>query len=164
MEINQFEHGLSPPFSVDNFFKKYFWFSSFLINMYLTLNYFQNGWSDVVIIDKGNIADGTSKTGSGMCGLFRPSHERTIVQVSIQWNPIQLGNFLKADRFVKWFCAIVLTNYSGMPKSECPKSGKRWNRDIYLFEQIKFGFRSFGTSLFSSNEKKAAKLDCFIVI
>jgi hypothetical protein len=35
----------------------------------------------VVIIDKGNIADGTSKTGSGMCGLFRPSHERRIVQV-----------------------------------------------------------------------------------
>ena len=44
---------------------------------------FQNGWSDIVIIDKGNIADGTSKTGSGMCGLFRPSHERRIVQVLV---------------------------------------------------------------------------------
>ena len=33
----------------------------------------QNGWKDVVIIDKGGVADGTSKTGSGMLGLFRPS-------------------------------------------------------------------------------------------
>ena len=28
----------------------------------------QNGWKDVVIVDKGGVADGTSKTGSGMLG------------------------------------------------------------------------------------------------
>ena len=44
----------------------------------------QNGWSDVVIIDRGNIADGTSKYGSGMLGLFRPTHERKIVQDCIE--------------------------------------------------------------------------------
>ena len=44
----------------------------------------QNGWSDVVIIDRGNIADGTSKYGSGMLGLFRPTHERQIVQHCIE--------------------------------------------------------------------------------
>ena len=44
----------------------------------------QNGWKDVVIIDRGNIADGTSKYGSGMLGLFRPTHERKIVQDCIE--------------------------------------------------------------------------------
>ena len=43
----------------------------------------KKGWNDVVIIDKGNIADGTSKYGSGMLGLFRPQHERNIVQYCI---------------------------------------------------------------------------------
>merc|ERR1719147_465707 len=43
----------------------------------------QRGWSDIVIIDKGNVADGTSKYGSGMLGLFRPQHERKIVQYCI---------------------------------------------------------------------------------
>ncbi|CAB4069602.1 PDPR [Lepeophtheirus salmonis] len=43
----------------------------------------ENGWKDVLIIDKGNIADGSSKTGSGMLGLFRPKHERRIVQYCI---------------------------------------------------------------------------------
>lgn len=44
----------------------------------------ENGWQDVVIIDRGNIADGTSKSGSGMLGLFRPAHERKIVQYCIE--------------------------------------------------------------------------------
>ena len=35
----------------------------------------QHGWTDIVIIDKGNVADGTSKYGSGMLGLFRPAEE-----------------------------------------------------------------------------------------
>merc|ERR1719154_241974 len=43
----------------------------------------QRGWSDIVIIDKGGVADGTSKYGSGMLGLFRPQHERKIVQYCI---------------------------------------------------------------------------------
>jgi len=43
----------------------------------------QRGWSDIVIIDKGSVADGTSKYGSGMLGLFRPQHERKIVQYCI---------------------------------------------------------------------------------
>ena len=36
----------------------------------------QNGVKDIVIIDKGAVADGTSKTGSGLLGLFRPTQER----------------------------------------------------------------------------------------
>lgn len=32
----------------------------------------------------GNIADGTSKYGSGMLGLFRPANERHIVQYCIE--------------------------------------------------------------------------------
>ena len=43
----------------------------------------KKGWNDIVIIDKGNVADGTSKYGSGMLGLFRPQHERNIVQYCI---------------------------------------------------------------------------------
>ena len=43
----------------------------------------KKGWSDIVIIDKGSVADGTSKYGSGMLGLFRPQHERNIVQYCI---------------------------------------------------------------------------------
>jgi len=43
----------------------------------------QRGWSDIVIIDKGGVADGTSRHGSGMLGLFRPKHERAIVQYCI---------------------------------------------------------------------------------
>jgi len=43
----------------------------------------QRGWSDIVIIDKNNVADGTSRHGSGMLGLFRPQHERKIVQYCI---------------------------------------------------------------------------------
>merc|ERR1719317_1015756 len=35
----------------------------------------QRGWSDIVVIDKGSVASGTSKHGSGMLGLFRPQHE-----------------------------------------------------------------------------------------
>jgi len=43
----------------------------------------ERGWSDIVIIDKNKIADGTSRHGSGMLGLFRPQHERKIVRESI---------------------------------------------------------------------------------
>jgi len=43
----------------------------------------QHGWTDIVIIDKGNVADGTSKYGSGMLGLFRPAEERKIVKYCI---------------------------------------------------------------------------------
>ena len=43
----------------------------------------KKGWSDIVIIEKGNVAQGTSKHGSGMLGLFRPQHERKIVQYCI---------------------------------------------------------------------------------
>merc|ERR1719153_1089889 len=43
----------------------------------------QRGWSDIVVIDKGSVASGTSKHGSGMLGLFRPQHERKIVQYCI---------------------------------------------------------------------------------
>ena len=39
----------------------------------------------MVIVDKGGVADGTSKTGSGMLGLFRPSHERAIVEYCIEF-------------------------------------------------------------------------------
>lgn len=45
----------------------------------------QNGVTDVVIIDKGGVADGTSKTGSGLLGLFRPSSERAIVKYCIEF-------------------------------------------------------------------------------
>jgi len=45
----------------------------------------QNGWKDIVIIDKGGVADGTSKTGSGLLGLFRPSQERAFVQYCIDF-------------------------------------------------------------------------------
>ena len=40
-------------------------------------------WSDVVILDRGNVADGASKYGSGMLGMFRPAHERKIVQYCV---------------------------------------------------------------------------------
>lgn len=45
----------------------------------------QNGWNDIVIIDKGGVADGTSKTGSGLLGLFRPTSERAIVKYCIDF-------------------------------------------------------------------------------
>ena len=45
----------------------------------------QNGVKDIVIIDKGRVADGTSKTGSGLLGLFRPSSERDIVKYCIDF-------------------------------------------------------------------------------
>ena len=46
----------------------------------------QNGWDDIVVLDKGGaVADGTSKTGSGLLGLFRPSPERRIVQYCIEF-------------------------------------------------------------------------------
>merc|ERR1719507_2143754 len=51
--------------------------------LYLLDNSLQRGWSDIVIIDKGGVADGTSRHGSGMLGLFRPKHERAIVQYCI---------------------------------------------------------------------------------
>lgn len=38
-----------------------------------------------MIIDKGGVADGTSKTGSGMLGLFRPSHERAVVKYCLEF-------------------------------------------------------------------------------
>ncbi len=44
----------------------------------------ERGWKDVVVIDKGDIADGTSKYGSGMLGMFRPSAERAIVQACVE--------------------------------------------------------------------------------
>jgi len=43
----------------------------------------QRGWSDIVIIDKGKVAEGTSRYGSGVLGLFRPSYERRLVQYCI---------------------------------------------------------------------------------
>ena len=43
----------------------------------------KKGWNDIVVIEKGNVAEGTSKFGSGMLGLFRPQHEREIVQYCI---------------------------------------------------------------------------------
>ena len=43
----------------------------------------KKGWRDIVIIEKGNVAEGISKYGSGMMGLFRPQHEREIVQYCI---------------------------------------------------------------------------------
>lgn len=43
----------------------------------------QLGWKDIVVLDKGQVAGGQSKTGSGMLGLFRPSAERRIVQYCI---------------------------------------------------------------------------------
>jgi len=45
----------------------------------------QNGVTDIVIIDKGGVADGTSKTGSGLLGLFRPGPERAIVKYCIEF-------------------------------------------------------------------------------
>ena len=45
----------------------------------------KNGLKDIVIIDKGGVADGTSKTGSGLLGLFRPSSERVIVKYCIEF-------------------------------------------------------------------------------
>ncbi len=44
----------------------------------------QRGWKDVIVIDRGNIADGTSKYGSGMLGMFRPSNERKVVQYCVE--------------------------------------------------------------------------------
>ena len=44
----------------------------------------QNGWQDIVVLDKGQVAGGSSKTGSGLLGLFRPSDERKIVEYCIE--------------------------------------------------------------------------------
>ena len=45
----------------------------------------KRGWNDIVIIEKGDkVASGTSKYGSGMLGLFRPKHERKIVEYCIE--------------------------------------------------------------------------------
>ena len=44
----------------------------------------QRGWKDITVIDKNRIADGTSKHGSGMLGMFRPTHERKIVQYCVE--------------------------------------------------------------------------------
>lgn len=43
----------------------------------------QVGFKDIVVIDKAQVAGGTSRTGSGMLGMFRPSHERKIVRYCI---------------------------------------------------------------------------------
>ena len=43
----------------------------------------QNGWKDIVVLDKGQVAGGTQKTGAGLLGLFRPSHERKLVEYCI---------------------------------------------------------------------------------
>ena len=51
----------------------------------------QHGWTDIVIIDKGNVADGTSKYGSGMLGLFRPAEERKIVKYCIDLYQVRRG-------------------------------------------------------------------------
>jgi len=45
----------------------------------------QNGVKDIVIIDKGAVADGSSKTGSGLLGLFRPTQERAFVKYCIDF-------------------------------------------------------------------------------
>ena len=52
----------------------------------------QNGVTDIVIIDKGEVADGTSKTGSGLLGLFRPTQERAFVKYCIEF--YQVCNFI----------------------------------------------------------------------
>lgn len=44
----------------------------------------ERGWKNIIVIDKNKIADGTSKHGSGMLGMFRPSHERRIVQYCVE--------------------------------------------------------------------------------
>ena len=43
----------------------------------------KKGWTDVVVIGKGSFAKGPRKLGSGMLGLFRPQHEREMVQYCI---------------------------------------------------------------------------------
>jgi pyruvate dehydrogenase phosphatase regulatory subunit len=42
----------------------------------------QQGFKDVVITDRGKIADGHSKYGSGMLGLFRPHEEVGSIEAS----------------------------------------------------------------------------------
>jgi hypothetical protein len=42
----------------------------------------------------GQVAEGTSRYGSGMLGLFRPSHERKIVQYCIDlYQRLQVDDF-----------------------------------------------------------------------
>ena len=50
---------------------------------YHLVNHLGGEWSDVVILDRGNVADGASKYGSGMLGMFRPAYERKIVQYCV---------------------------------------------------------------------------------
>ena len=57
----------------------------------------QNGITDIVIIDKGDVADGTSKTGSGLLGLFRPTQERAFVKYCIEFYQV---------------CKFILSSYS----------------------------------------------------
>lgn len=40
----------------------------------------QQGWRDIVILDKGDVADGRSKYSHGCLGMFRPTPERQVVK------------------------------------------------------------------------------------
>lgn len=42
-----------------------------------------DGWTDVVVLDQNEIGSGTSHTGSGILGLFKPSAERQMVDYSV---------------------------------------------------------------------------------
>lgn len=43
----------------------------------------REGWTDVVVLDQNEIGSGTSHTGSGVLGVFKPSAERQIVTYSV---------------------------------------------------------------------------------
>ncbi|XP_047474686.1 pyruvate dehydrogenase phosphatase regulatory subunit, mitochondrial-like isoform X1 [Penaeus chinensis] len=43
----------------------------------------REGWTDVVVLDQNEIGSGTSHSGSGVLGLFKPSSERQIVTYSV---------------------------------------------------------------------------------
>lgn len=44
----------------------------------------QNGWTDVVVLEKNKIGSGTSRFGSGTLGLFKPIAHRNLIWYSIQ--------------------------------------------------------------------------------
>ena len=87
-----------------------------LIGNSVAYHLIQNGWKEVVIIDRGNIADGTSKYGSGMLGLFRPQNERQIVQYcidlyrSLQKQGFDIGLKVKAQNTHPKY--IIVTGFS----------------------------------------------------
>jgi hypothetical protein len=49
-----------------------------------------------MVIILGQVAEGTSRYGSGMLGLFRPWHERKIVQYCIDlYQKLQVSNYFQ---------------------------------------------------------------------